>query len=289
MLSIPERIRFLDELATLLDAGSTPVRAFQVLKTPYAPGTPVSKACRDLLDPFHERLLEASDASGALEEGLKTVVEDLRFRLAIRRKITQGLGYPVCLIYAGILIPPVGALIFESTATYARAVLPSLLAAHLAAFLLWRFWAGMRRWGEAVPLLGIPLRRLAEARLLQAMALTVRAGLPMAECLRLSAEASGNRLWIPFGKAAGGRIANGAKVHEVLRYFPSFPEDLVGQVEASEEAGSLDGMFPRMAKAARAEADLAIETSAARFEVAAQWLAAAFAALQILGMAAKLR
>lgn len=287
MLSMPERIRVLDELATLLGAGSTPVRAFQVLKTPYVPGTPVSKACASLLDPYHARLLEACEASGALEDGLKAVAEDLRFRLAMRRKISQGLAHPVTLVYAAILIPPAGALILGSTSAYARAVLPSLLVVHALAFLLWRFWAGMRAWGESVPLLGTPLKRLAEARLLQALALTVRAGLPMSECLRLSSEASGNRRWVPFGRAAEGRIGNGARTSEVLRYFPSFPGELADQVQASEEAGSLDVAFARMAKAARAEAELEIEASVARFELTAQILAAAFAALQILAMAVK--
>ena len=286
-MELEERARLLDELATLLDAGSTPIRAFQVLKRPYAPGTPVSRAVGPLLDGYHARLLEAAEVAGGLEEALKAVAEDLRFRLAMKRKIQGGLAYPVCLVYAGILIPPIGALIFDSTSAYARAVLPSLVVAHLLAFLLWRFWAGMRAWGEAVPLLGTPLRRLAEARLLQTLALTVRSGLPIADCLSLSAEASGNRLWLPFGKGAAGRIANGAKVHEVLKYFPSFPGEIACQVMVAEEGGTLDESLPRMAKAARAEAEIAIEDSAKRFETASQWLAMAFAALQILALGAR--
>jgi len=241
-----------------------------------------------LMDLAQERILECAERSGRLEEGLKELARDLALRRELLRKTRSGLTYPVLLLHAAILIPPIGTLVLVGPRAFLAAVLPTLSSGYALVAAGWMFWRFSRTrprlaakvWSlaEGVPLAGSPLLALAVARFLQVLRAAISSGLMPQESLILAARASGNPRW------EGVALQGDERLHEAMKRLPRFPPLMIDQVALAEESGRYDDVLDRLAERSREDADRALRTSVAVLKHGGYWLAIGMMVWRIFSM-----
>lgn len=270
-----------DVLALAADRPGEPALARvlgRVLKDVRA-GLLLSQACAvhpDVFDGLFLAALRTGEKTGELPAVLARYQEFLRRQVALRKKISQALAYPMFLLLAllvilGVMFAFVMPRFVLMYANFdAELPLPTrwllagvehfplivLLAATLGAFLVWGWRslsarpAGRLRidqWKLRVPLLGGAARTAALAHLARSLATLLAGGTPLVEALRIVHESFPNRAYAQRLAEVTALVTQGESLARAMRACGVLPETALKMLQVGEASGSLERMLAEMA------------------------------------------
>ena len=243
-------------------------------------GAALSQACArhpEAFDGLYLAALRTGEKSGDFAAVLKRYQEHLRQRVALRRKVSQALAYPVFLLIAlAVILVVLFTFVMPSfVAMYADAgaalplptrvllgiverlplVLPALVGLVLLAFFAWRSWlssdAGRLqrdRLRERLPYVGELARTAIAAQLARTLSTLLAGGTPLVEALRTAATSIGNRLYVERLEAATRLVTDGASLSQAVRDTALLPPMAARMIEVGEASGGLDAMLAEVAQ-----------------------------------------
>ena len=246
-------------------------------------------------DKTYLNLMKASEASGTLGLMLDRLATQMQAEQETKQKVVGALIYPAAmllmclststflLMYVFPKLTPMFAArnIDIPTPTKILMFLSDLLTGQwyylLGGLLL---LVGLFLWGRAqpagrrlldwsklrLPIFGTMLRKVALSRSLRTLATTVNAGVPMLDCLRLSANVSGNVLFEEAWLNAADQVTAGRQIHQSLEGHPLFPPTMLQMVGSGETTGRLGAVLNKVADAYDREVAGAIKTSTSMIE-----------------------
>lgn len=139
-------------------------------------------------DAFERGVVEAFEATGRLDAAFGELARLLESRRLARSRFWSKMLYPVFVLHAVILIPPVLVAFHEGAWAYARAVAVPLAGVYGAfALFLWR-----PSLVAFVPVFGAAYRAQERARSLRALAMLWEAGIPVDRAMELAGLPAGS-------------------------------------------------------------------------------------------------
>ncbi len=219
---------------------------------------------------FEVHALAAGEASGRVVDVLRRLAAHFEDRGRTRDRLGQALLYPVILLHAAVLLPPLFVLFRDGIAAYLATVVPPLVAVYALAALAFYLARVLtadegRRRGAArlvrrLPLVGPIVHGLALADYAYSAGTLHTSGVPLVKALYTSATASRNALVQAAGRRVAASVEQGDAFWEALtREAEAFPRLFVETVKVGEIAGRLDDALERAEKTWRQEAETALE------------------------------
>ncbi len=277
------------QLATLLAAGVPILDAFQglaaeekgrrrqvllALRERLAGGSSLCRALEEqegLFPPFYLSLVQAGEATGALDQILARMADFLEHQDRIKARVRSALAYPLLMLGVGGLVlvflfsfvipkmvrifSDLGAALPWITRVLIR--LSDLFQRHgwvLALAALGLAWGGRRLLKTRRILVDRLLLRLPGgvfsnlyfARFSRTMGFLLGGGLPLPQALKIASRAIGNEALAASVRAADAGVAEGQRLSASL---PLFPPVLLQLIATGEKSGDLAGMLARAADA----------------------------------------
>ena len=288
-LSRKRRSFFYTQLARMLSAGLSPVRALTTLAEQRGSWR-LSRAARDMvahiqsggtlaeafarhptLFPENEvRMIEAAEHGGAAPE---TMLRIARFLDTVRTfwlRFITGLIYPAMVVLVALMGVPLLIAIFLGdpvAVLYAQLRAGAiLLGAILVATTAWRFFSSLSWPRVAIHgiLLGIPVfgglaRRIATARFADVFECLYSAGVRVPEAMARAAMACGNAVIGRRLLRAVPRVLEGTPISAALAQTGVVPLLGISMVEVGEVAGKLDESLRKFAQYQQEDAEVTID------------------------------
>ncbi|MDT3706342.1 MAG: type II secretion system F family protein [Thiobacillus sp.] len=243
-------------------------------------GALLSEACARHPEAF-ERLYVAALRTGEKTGDLFLVLgryhDYLKHRVALRKKLTQALAYPLFLLAAlGVILAvlfvfvmprfvamyadlgtelPLATRVLMALVERAYVVVPLVIAAVAVCVWGWRRWTstidGRRQvdqMKEKLPYLGELQRIVSAAQLARSLSTLLAGGTPLVDALRTAAGSLGNQVHLDRLEAATQRVVGGESLNRAVRATRLLPETAARMVEVGEASGSLDTMLAEVAQ-----------------------------------------
>ncbi len=243
-------------------------------------GALLSEACARHPEAF-ERLYVAALCTGEKTGDLFLVLgryhDYLKHRVALRKKLTQALAYPLFLLAAlGVILAvlfvfvmprfvamyadlgtelPLATRVLMALVERAYVVVPLVIAAVAVCVWGWRRWTstidGRRQvdqMKEKLPYLGELQRIVSAAQLARSLSTLLAGGTPLVDALRTAAGSLGNQVHLDRLEAATQRVVGGESLNRAVRATRLLPETAARMVEVGEASGSLDTMLAEVAQ-----------------------------------------
>jgi type IV pilus assembly protein PilC len=307
---------FSRQMATMLKAGVPLVQAFDIVGQGHnnknmtnlimavkadveAGGTFASALAKHPLyfDDLFVSLVDAGEASGALEDLLDKVATYKEKTEALKSKIKKALTYPIAVLVVAIVVTAI--LLIFVVPTFAGmfagfgADLPAftMMVVNLSDFVIewgWLILIGIigaivgfaqtkkrsRKFREKldvislkIPAFGALLYNSAIARFSRTLATMFAAGVPLVEAMVSVASAAGNSVYTKEIMRVRDDIASGTTLQSSLSQNKAlFPNMLIQMVGIGEESGALDEMLAKVAEYYEAEVDDAVDNLTALME-----------------------
>jgi type IV pilus assembly protein PilC len=242
-------------------------------------GAALSQACMrhpEAFDGLYLAALRTGEKTGDFAGVLKRYQEHLRQRVALRRKVSQALAYPIFLLIALVVILAVLFIFvmpsFVAMYADAGAALPmptrvllglvgrlQLVLPAAAGLALIGFWA-RRNWlssdagrlqrdrlRERLPYIGELARTAIAAQLARTLATLLSGGTPLVEALRTAAGSLGNHLYRERLEHTMRLVTEGASLAQAVRDTALLPPMAARMIEVGEASGGLDAMLAEVA------------------------------------------
>ncbi len=237
------------------------MKAPDLLETVKA-GRPLSEA---LTDPYERGIVRIGEETGRLDRAFGELHRALEERRRQRDEFRSRMMYPIVVLHAVILIPPIVMLVTSGPLAYVKAVAPALTVVYGA-------YAFLRRRPPWLPIVGPYARALNLARFLRALAFLWDAGVPLARAFDLAA-------------TVGIRVdyRPGATLRETLEASGRFSPMVLGAVEVGETSGDVDGTLRKAAEVLEQEARGRLDVALRLLPLAAILLLGAVTALIAIG------
>lgn len=233
-------------------------------------------------------LVATGEQSGTLEEMLNNLASYREKIHSLKRKIAKTLAYPA-VVLAMALLTSLALLIFavprfETLFKGFGAELPAMTAAIITLSRFFQnFWYliplmicgagfGIRslkkspEWKQyrdrillKLPVLGGIFEKASLARFCRTLAITLKAGLPLADALKCVSSAAGNLVYARAIMTIRAAISTGYPLHLALKHTRIFPHRLVQMIAIGEESGTLEFMLEKLADFYEEAVDNAIE------------------------------
>ncbi|MCL6600093.1 MAG: type II secretion system F family protein [Alicyclobacillus macrosporangiidus] len=234
--------------------------------------------------PLLVNLARAGEASGTLDEVMERAAVHFEKQYYTREKVKSALAYPVFVGVAAVLVTVV--LLVKVIPTFAELFAsynaplpwPTRLVLSLSGWLAHGSWAltlvvltlwltyraalrtdrvrlvrdGLRL---RVPVFGPLALRTALATALRTMATLFASGVPVLECMDLTAAALDNSAVAHALLRARQGVASGERMSDQLQREPVFPPLVTHMIRVGEETGSIDTMLAKAADFYEAEAE----------------------------------
>ena len=273
--------QFYRELATLIGAGMTLIQALHAIEEntsqptlrwavrSIVPGIERGQRLSENMARFPEAfsplavaIVSAGEASGKMDEMLRTLAQYAEHDLEIRRMISRETLYPKILAGAILTIPVVGLLIANAIGgsmfgwgmLIPVAVFGGLLLAAGLGYLLVRSYQKSDQGRTAIdrlkcflPIFGGLTQKIVMSRFCRALASLYAAGVSMPDSVRLSADASGNLAVAHELQAAIPHLQKGGKLSEVLTTSRYVPSTVVAMLRTGEQTGNIDATLHKVA------------------------------------------
>jgi type IV pilus assembly protein PilC len=242
-------------------------------------GVVLSEACArhpEVFDGLYLAALRTAEKTGDLARVLSDQRAYLRHRLALRKKVSQALTYPLFLLGALVLILvvlfvfvlprfvamysglgaelPLPTRVLMHIVSHFYIVAPALVAAGFGIRLaLQRGTAtesGRRRLHSFVlglPLIGELARLTSTAQLARSLATLLHGGTPLIEALNTSAGVVSNQIHLDRLRATAAGVRQGESLARAARATQLLPDMATRMVEVGEASGNLDGMLHEVA------------------------------------------
>jgi len=307
---------FSRQMATMLKAGVPLVQAFDIVGQGHsnknmttlimavkaeveAGGTFASALAKHPLhfDDLFVSLVDAGEASGALEDLLDKVATYKEKTEALKSKIKKALTYPIAVLVVAIIVTAI--LLIFVVPTFAGmfagfgADLPAFtqMVVNLSDFVIAWGWLILiavvgaivsfsqtkkrsRKFRDKldaislkIPAFGALLFNSAIARFSRTLATMFAAGVPLVEAMVSVASAAGNNVYTKEIMRVRDDIASGTTLQASLSQNKTlFPNMLIQMVGIGEESGALDEMLAKVADYYEAEVDDAVDNLTALME-----------------------
>lgn len=218
--------------------------------------------------PLQVQLVRAGEESGMLDQMVERIASYLEYELSIRRMVGKTLFYPCLILLAIIFIPHLPTLVMGTFSAFIQEVWASnkalfawLVAIIVALKFLFQFNSVRFVWDTVKtvpPIVGTAARKVAMSRFSKAMAILYSAGLPMAQCLSISADACAN-LSVGRGiKKALPAIQSGEGLTESLAKTGYVMPMVLDMLTTGERTGSMDTVLNKTAEYMDSEVDATI-------------------------------
>ncbi|WP_299178578.1 type II secretion system F family protein [uncultured Neptuniibacter sp.] len=298
---------FTQQLATLMQAGISLDRALEImidvgddgeLKAVLIPikegvrkGLPLSEVLAghpDSFSHFYISMVQASEASGDLGEGLEGLGEYLERSKTLKEQVLSALIYPIILVVvsaASLLIIltyvvpqftqlfegmgealPISTQFVIAVAEGLKSYLPWIL---VGGVLLWIFWrmrlnqpAARSNWDARklkIPLFGPLNQRIETARFTRSLGTLVGGGVPLLNALSIARETLTNRRMAEAITDAIDHLKEGEHLAKPLRLSQLFPSLAIQMIQVGEETGRLEEMLLKVANLYDREVGVAIK------------------------------
>jgi type IV pilus assembly protein PilC len=249
-------------------------------------------------DDLFVNLVQAGEASGALETLLDKIATYKEKTEAIKKKIKKALTYPAAVVVVAIIVTAILLIYviptFESLFQNFGADLPTFtrMVVDLSIFVREKGWAILivaagsiaaliyfkkrsRKFAHfldrtmlKIPLIGEILRKAAIARYARTLSTMFSAGVPLVEALESVAGATGNIVYQEGVLDIREEVATGQRLQRAMEATELFPNMVVQMVAVGEESGSLDEMCAKVADFYEAEVDAAVDNLSSLLEPA---------------------
>jgi len=240
-------------------------------------------------------MVQAGEASGALEVVLERLAEFQEDQAEVRSRITTALAYPSLMVVVGggvmlfllaFVVPKIVAVFQESKAT-----LPFITIVLIKVSTLIRkgWWAllilgaalvfGAKRMARQeaflqkrdrlllkVPLVGTLWQRLILSRFAKVLGLLLASGVPIIKALEITGEAVVNREYKSYLVQARETLIQGGSLSASLKVSPLFPPLLTHMTAVGEKSGELDQMLIKAGSAFEKEFNASVTRSMALLE-----------------------
>lgn len=189
--------------------------------------------------------------------------------------------YPKVVLFLFITIPPIipavtggssfGRLSFD-WGIYLRTLIERIAVWTILLVGFWFFWRLLMQfpplrgaWDRVklvIPWIGGIVRRTCLARWSRAMAMLLRAGVPLRRGLDAAASATGNEAMAASMRSESSRVISGEPLSAVMAHSGEFPEQAIDMVMTGERSGNIEGMLDKTADYYQAEAAVANKQTA---------------------------
>jgi len=261
--------RFLEQLATLLEAGVPIVQGLQRLGATGQRGPGRAWARRlaaeieagesaagalarhpRVLRRDQIRFLGAAEQQAGLPLGLRECARELEQEVAHARAWWSALAYPFILLHVAIALPSLYMLVTGSAAAYVEHVLTRVTLVDGAIVSMWLLYrlaqevAGLREMVDGalllIPALGAGRARLEQARFLRALSGLYAVGISIPGAYQTARLTYRNRFLAARAAKLARRLDNGAALDWVVGRLPWIPAEAEDILAVHRTAGSLD-------------------------------------------------
>ncbi|MBI5220524.1 MAG: type II secretion system F family protein [Candidatus Liptonbacteria bacterium] len=223
-------------------------------------------------------LIKAAEASGNLQRTFEDMSTSLEKESELRKRVKSALIYPIILLVVGTSIfiflslfalPRIAKVFLDSgikPPTFSRIVfgvglfvgdhsiallVGFIILGILAYLILGRTESGrrfLRRFLAHLPIIRNIYRDLAVQRFASTFSLLLRAGLPIIQATKITADVVGlDELRVALIRIADDGLAKGLTIGEAFRREPDFPRVVTNLVAISEKAGHLEDVLGTLA------------------------------------------
>ncbi len=209
-------------------------------------------------DDFQVMIIKGAEESGTLVETFRKLAHYYETRYQARQRFLVSLIYPILLLHAVVVLPPLKYLVLENlNRSYASVVLPPLLIAYGIVGLGYLFW---RKWGRSGPLremadevvlcllvIGKLVRDISLARAFWSLSAMLTAGTEAVAAAQNAAAAAGNSVVKRQLSGALYVLEGGRTFKEYFAVTAILNTDQLAIVTVGEESGALPEALERMA------------------------------------------
>lgn len=234
-------------------------------------GNSFSQACAkqpSVFPPFYTRLLQVAEQTGELRKILLEIVAYMERQRVAVAKVMKALTYPAIVLAVGIVaafilitftVPSLTGLLAEYGAKiplatqvlvavgkigerYGMRILAALVILSLLGWQYRRTPAGKKRWDSTIlklPVIGKIIRQSQMARLCSSLTTLLSAGIPTAEAIYLSIEATENSVFREGLSQVYQEVLTGSRLEPAILRQSIFPRLFAQTVGIGEETGAL--------------------------------------------------
>ncbi len=245
--------------------------AIRALMREVEQGNSFSVACSKqpaIFSTFYVRLVQVAEETGELPKILREIVANMERQKALIGKIKKALTYPAIVLIVGLVaafvlttvaLPALTKLLAEYKAdmplstrmliqlgdwskAYGTYSMIAIAALSLLGWLHIKTPSGRKRWHGAtlkIPVVGRVLHHSQMARLCSSLTTLLGGGLPTAEAIKLSIEATDNSVFQEGLTAVYGEVLTGSRLEPAIMKQKVFPRLFSQTVGIGEESGSL--------------------------------------------------
>ena len=238
--------------------GDVPPEIARALRRDALAGQPLSFTFSQLgvMDELSLAILGAAEVRGDPARALTVIADRCADRRTQRNLLIQRLTYPVLLLVACILIPPLPRIVNGGVGAYLAAVAGPLVVLVVLGVLVRRIARARPqdplrlaaiRVLSSLPIAGGIVLMEARARFTEVLGASVRAGLDMRASLVWACRAAAHARLGP-AEPVIKAIEKGASLHEALATLSGLDATDRAMIAQGEMAGALDEVLPRIAK-----------------------------------------
>ncbi len=308
----PNRLRLLSittrQTSTLLSAGVPVVEALNtiqeqaedegfrhalaLIREEVTSGESLANAMGRQTDYFPKdyiHLVRAGELSGALDQVMEKLADDLEVRQDRRARVAAALAYPAFMTLVGAMvlffllsfIIPTLTDLFQSL--HAALPMPTRILLFVSGLLKGYWWGvllvlaalvlALKHWLKKeknyrrfentvfhIPIAGNLWQRLLLAQAIRGLAVMVGGGVPLITALNVTAEAMGRSGFAEALRLAAEKVGQGRSLAEGLDASGLFPPLARRMVAVGESSGTLNAMLGRVARAYEKETDQVLST-----------------------------
>lgn len=244
----------------------------------------------NLFSTFYIKLVQSGEVTGKLHESLLYLANHLERSQGINSKIRGALAYPAFVLFALVVVALIMVIyvlpqlltIFEEagvedlplttrmliwTTGFINTYLYYLVIGTLV--LIYLGWTYIRtpggiEWLDNVkikfPSLGGVIRNLYLARIAESLSTLIKAGIPILDSIKITADLVGNANYRKIMLAAEDNVRGGGTISEVLDKYEEVPPLFTSMVAIGEKTGKLDFMLEHISKFYKSESDTTIDS-----------------------------
>ena len=241
---------------------------------------------------FYLSMIEAAEASGAMDKILDRLATFMEKGQKIRRKIISAMTYPLVILTFSIiivwalmvfLVPKIAKMFTDLTegkeelpkfteiviniSKFLGSNIVLMIVAVVGAFVLFKVFVSFKggkaifdRFKLLLPVIGKIYKRVILARFARNLSLLLNAGVPILTSLDITDKSCDNAVVSSAMGQISTRIQDGENLGKILTDYSFFPVMMISMIEVGEESGSLPEMLDKVADLYESEVEGIIES-----------------------------
>ncbi|MCX7705550.1 MAG: type II secretion system F family protein [bacterium] len=215
------------------------------------------------------KTISAGELSGNLAELMEKLALYFETMQDVKYKLVSGMIYPAILLHAAIIIPAIPLLFTKSVFAFFVRILPPFILIYgigFAIFLVYKTFSKSEMEETRDNLvLKIPMgfgklfKTVGVIRFLQALGCLYSAGVPILEAIKISAQASGNKIIEKEILRSGKLVEQGLTVSAAFSTNTFLPPLVIDMFQTGEQSGRMDEMIDKAVWHLQQQVNLAVE------------------------------